>query len=118
MNSGTDANGSHVQEAKKPYALLGAGTLTAAIWKKGDEEDGWSYRFNIFRMQSSTGRVSQLFCPSDVQELVKLCRVLALVLVDDGCISSAQRRSLAALAAQLEIITDLRGPNHDTNSCF
>jgi hypothetical protein len=44
--------------------------------------------------------------------------VLALVLVDDGCISSAQRRSLAELAAQLEIITDSRGPNHDTNSCF
>jgi hypothetical protein len=44
--------------------------------------------------------------PSDVVDLVKLCQVLAATLVDDGCISSDDRRLLQELAAELDAITN------------
>lgn len=91
-----------------PYEMVGAGQLTSSVWKQGDEDSGWAYRFNIFRMAPATGRVSQLLYPSDVPDLVNLCRVLATVLADDGCIPAAQRRALANLAAQLDF---KQGPN-------
>jgi len=92
----------------KPYAMLGAGPLTSALWKAGDERSGWTYRFNIYRMSSRTGHVSELLRPKDVGDLVKLCQVLATTLADDGCIACNQRRALAKLAADLDSITRTR----------
>jgi hypothetical protein len=88
--------------------MLGAGKLTSAIWKSGDERGGWTYRFNVYRMSNRNGQVSQLFRPTDVGDLVKLCQVLAAVLADDGCISCDQRRALAKLADDLDSITRTR----------
>jgi len=92
----------------KPYEMLGAGQLVSAVWKSGDERAGWAYRFNIYRMSQRNGHVSQLFRPTDVQDLVKLCQVLAVTLSDDGCIPIEQRRLLAELAAELDTITSKR----------
>ena len=89
----------------KPYAMLGAGQLVSAVWKAGDERAGWSYRFNVYRMNGRDGHVEQLLRPTDVQDLVKLCQVLAATLADDGCIPTRQRRALANLAAKLDGIT-------------
>ena len=89
----------------KPYAMLGAGPLVSAVWKDGDERAGWLYRFNIYRMGQRNGQVSQLLRPADVQDLVKLCQVLAATLADDGCIPTRERRVLADLAVKLDGIT-------------
>ncbi len=93
---------------EKPYAMLGAGHLTAAIWKSGDDRSGWSYRFNVYRMSNRNGQVSQLLRPTDVQDLVKLSQVLAAVLAEDGCMPTGQRRALDELAARLDTITRTR----------
>jgi hypothetical protein len=95
-----------------PYEMVGAGSLVSAVWKHGDLQSGWAYRFNIFRMRVGSGRVSQLLRPSDIHDLVKLCRVLATVLADDGCIPQTQRRALADLADELDAITSSRDVNH------
>jgi len=92
----------------KPYVMLGAGQLSSALWKAGDEQSGWTYRFNIYRMSSRTGHVSELLRPQDVGDLVKLCQVLAAILADDGCVPRDQRRALAKLAADLDSITCTR----------
>ena len=93
---------------KKPYTMLGAGQLASTIWKDGDERSGWSYRFNVYRMSTHNGHVSQLLRPDDVLDLVKLSQVLAAVLAEDGCIPAAQRRALDELAARLDTITRTR----------
>ena len=90
----------------KPYCMVGAGELASALWKTGDQVAGWRYRFNLFRMPSRSGRVSQLFRPADLTDIVKLCQVLAATLVDDGCLSPADRRALKQLVANLEQITN------------
>lgn len=89
----------------KPMAMVGSGPLTSAIWKSGDEQGGWRYRFNLFRQLAGNGHVSQLFQPADLTHLVKLTQVLAAVLADDGCLSARQRQSLRELATQLDEIT-------------
>jgi|CXWL01.1.fsa_nt_gi hypothetical protein len=87
---------------QKPYAIVGAGTLAASLWKRGNESDGWRYDFTVFRLDPQNGDVSQFLAPCHIGDLVKLARVLAQVVVDDGCVPSAQRRELDALASKLD----------------
>lgn len=86
----------------KPMGMVGAGPLTSMIWKTGDQDAGWRYRFNLFRTAARGGRVSQLFTPADVIHFVKLAHVLAAVLADDGCLSPVERGVLKRLAAELD----------------
>lgn len=81
--------------------MVGAGKLVSTLWKSGDQQAGWRYHFNLFRM-SARGQVGQLLAPEDLIDLIKLARVLAATLAEDGCMSSAQRRELACLAAKLD----------------
>lgn len=87
-----------VRRTQKPYTMAGAGPLVSSIWKSGDSDSGWTYRFNIYRMLPRSGHVAQLFKPEDVLHLAKLCRVLAAILADDGCLPSALRSELAGFA--------------------
>jgi pimeloyl-ACP methyl ester carboxylesterase len=48
---------------------VGAGPLTATIWKSGSENRGWKYRFNIVRTSPKTGDVRQKFAPKNVTEV-------------------------------------------------
>ena len=66
---------------------------------------GPSWRINVYRLSSRDGQVEQLLRPTDMQDLVKLCQVLAATLADDGCIPTRQRCALANLAAKLDGIT-------------
>jgi hypothetical protein len=93
------------KQCHKPHEIVGAGDLTATIWKKGDEHGGWRYHFNVYRQSCRSGAVSQLFRPGDVIDFIKLCQVLAMTLADDGCLEFKQRRQLAELAARLDSIT-------------
>jgi hypothetical protein len=87
-------------------AMVGAGPLTSAIWKLGDEQGGWRYRFNLFRQLAGSGHVSQLFQPSDLTYFVKLTQVLAAVL-------ARKRKLLRQLAAELDEVMQ-RLDNGDT----
>ena len=88
--------------APRPYAMVGAGSLSAAIYKTASEESGWSYRFLIFSIDSAAGTVSQQFAPEDVVNLAKLARVLAVVLAEDGCLDAELRDELNQFAACLD----------------
>jgi hypothetical protein len=83
--------------------MVGAGALSAAIYKDGAEQSGWQYRLMVFSINSSAGTVSQLFGPEDVVSLAKLARVLALVLADDGCLDDQLRKDLDHLARGLDL---------------
>ena len=86
----------------KPYCSVGAGRLTSFIWKTGDDNSGWRYQFNLFRLAANGGRVSQLFAPADLIHFVKLTQVLAAVIADDGCLSPIDRGVLKRLATDLD----------------
>ena len=89
-------------EISKPYCSIGAGRLTSFVWKSGDEDCGWRYRFNLFRLGANGGRVTQLFAPADLMHLIKLTQVLASVIADDGCLSAVDRGVLKRLATDLD----------------
>ena len=88
-----------------PYCMLGAGKLASTVWKTGDEASGWRYRFNVFRL-SSSGRVSQSLRAEDLVALAKLTRVIASILIDDGCIAPQERAALRGLVAFLDLAFD------------
>ena len=92
----------HQQTICRPYCSLGAGRLTSFLWKTGDANSGWRYRFNLFRLGAKGGRVSQLFLPSDLMHFVKLVQVMASVIADDGCLSAVERGVLRRLASDLD----------------
>ena len=92
----------------KPCAMLGTGQLVSNLWKSPDDQGGWTYRFNIYRMSGRNGRVSQLLRPADVQDLVKLCQALAATLANDDCIPAEQQYDLADLSVKLDSSTRTR----------
>ncbi|MEZ6127096.1 MAG: hypothetical protein R3C59_00270 [Planctomycetaceae bacterium] len=96
----------------KPYYTLGAGQLTAFLWKNGSEASGWRYRFNVFRLAASRGRVSQSFRPRDVFHFVKLLQVIASVLSDDGCLCAVDRGVLKRLAADIDALLNNASKSH------
>lgn len=97
-----DKHRSNSTAKNRPYCLVGADRLSAAIWKHGDEENGFRYQFNVFRMLAAHGRVSQLFGPEDVLCLAKLAHILAVALIDDGCIDVDLKRRLKRLVIRLD----------------
>ena len=90
------------QKTTRPYTLVGAEQLTASVYKTGDELRGFDYRFNITRLNSRTGRVNHWFMPDDLFAMVKLARVLAAELADDGCMNAELRNRLVSLATALD----------------
>ncbi len=102
MNNNPDAIKATGPTNNQPYMMLGAGQLCAAVNKEGDEQSGWQYRFNLFRMSKSDGIVEQRFVPSDITDMVKLARVLAFAIADDGCLSRELRDDLRRLSSCLD----------------
>ncbi|MEJ7596203.1 MAG: hypothetical protein WKF77_32245 [Planctomycetaceae bacterium] len=88
----------------KPMMLVGAGPLISAIWKLGNEESGWRYRFNVVRQSVSNGCVTDLFQPVDLIHFVRLIQVLAVEIANDGCLTHDERMMLRSLTRQLDEI--------------
>jgi len=86
----------------KPMMLVGAGPLTSAIWKLGDEESGWRYRFNVVRQSAPSGCVTDLFQPMDLICFIKLIQLLAAEIANDGCLRHDERLMLRNLAQRLD----------------
>lgn len=85
-----------------PYVALGADELSSYIWKTATERGGWQYDFNLFRVGTSDGRVHHTLRPSDLLPLVKLIRLLAAVLTDDGCLDTPELDRLRRLEHRLD----------------
>jgi len=104
--------------------LVGAGPLTSTIWKLGNEESGWRYRFNVARQLVASECVTDLFQPMDLIHFVKLVQVLAAEIANDGCLTHNERMMLKNLARQLDEFLggaaneaeDERTPNTSNNS--
>ena len=98
------ANSKLTQEpcCPKPMMLVGAGPLTSAIWKLGDEESGLRYRFNVVRRSAPGGCVTDLFQPMDLIHFIKLIQVLAAEIANDGCLTHDECVMLKNLAVQLD----------------
>lgn len=107
-----DAQREILKRDHQPYHVLGADKVTSFLWKDGDERTGWQYSFNVFRVDRTTGEVSQLFQPTDVESLARLTRLLAFELSSDGCLPSDLRNDLACLASCLDDV--LRAPTSPT----
>lgn len=88
----------------KPMMHVGAGPLTSSIWKLGDDESGWRYRFNVVRQSVPSGCVTDLFQPVDLIHFVRLIQVLAIELANDGCLTHDECMILKNLARQLDEI--------------
>lgn len=81
--------------------MVGAGPLTALIWKSGHQDSGWRYQFSLFR-QLRAGKVSQLFRPLDLMYFIKLLQVIAAVIADDGCLSPIETGVLRRVEQDLD----------------
>ena len=86
----------------RPMEIVGAGPLLSTIWKLGDEQSGWRYRFNLTRQTSDRSVFTDLFQPGDLIHFIKLIQVLAFVIADDGCLTQSERTTFKNLAAQLD----------------
>ena len=102
MKPGTNAQQTAEPSHNSPYLVVGSGKLVSFVFKEGDEQQGWQFGFNVFRMDRETGAVSQHFRPTDVEALAKLTRLLAAELVHDGCLPSDLSDDLACLASCLD----------------
>jgi hypothetical protein len=99
----TSANSANLGQPK-PYVIVGAGRLSAAVWKTMSADGEADYQFNVFSLDATDGSVCQCFSAHDVGDLAKLAHVLAAVLVDEGCVDSGVRKRLRSLINDLETI--------------
>ena len=97
------------RNSREPYAVIGAGPLVSHLWRIGNQTSGVDYAFNILWMQDESGRVLQKYRPRHVRDLVKLCRVLTSVLLDDGWLNPSTRETLLELDRELAELTCCRG---------
>ena len=92
--------------------MVGAERLTSSVYKTGEDLTGFQYRFNIVCLDSSTGRVTHWLGPDDLEAMVKLTRVLAAELAEDGCLARPLRQRLRIVAAALDETIDLLSDQH------
>ena len=108
MTTQNDATRNNSGSQRTPHAIVGAGRLVSAIWKSENEEAPSSYRFNVYRMNTATGRVTHRFAPKDIEHLVRLAQVLAIELSNDGSLDAELRDDLERLEACLHDVLPRR----------
>lgn len=84
------------------HTVFGVENVVSWVWKLEDEKGGWHYRYNIFRVIETSGRVSQRFTPRDLPKLLRMARALAETFSDDSNLGSELRDDMGCLAACLE----------------
>ncbi len=94
----------HTASDTKPYEMMGAGRLSSALYKVGDETTVWRYRFNIYCTDFNSGRLSHWLQPDDLVDMLKLIQVIASELAFDGCLDKAQLDQMNWVAKCLEAI--------------
>lgn len=89
---------------EQPIAIVGAGQLISHVYRDNDESNPNNYRFNVFRLTSGLTATHELR-PSDLRDIVKLCQVLGVSIVDDGWIPSDTKLALSSLVEDLDSLT-------------
>ncbi|MDA1013845.1 MAG: hypothetical protein O3A00_05250 [Planctomycetota bacterium] len=84
----------------KPDAEIGAGRLSARVWKTRKHEV--DFDFNVYRVERTTGKVDQLFQSGDLADLARLTQLLAAEMSTDEALGQETCDDLACLAACLE----------------
>ena len=113
MKKQKDANEKPKASDFRTCAMLGAGNLAASLSRSGDEQSGWRYRFNIFRMSKTNGRVSHRLLPRDVPDLARLTQLLAFTLSQEEGLSQELRDDLGCLFACLDEVLSAPRENVD-----
>lgn len=100
MTTHKDAeNGTHLLTTK-PDAMVGAGRLAAGLWKNRNGQV--DYDFNVFRVDRTTGDVTQRFQSGDLPDLARLAQLLAAEISRDEALGDETCDDLACLASCLE----------------
>ena len=89
---------------EQPIAIVGAGELISHVYRENDESNPNNYRFNIFRITSGLTVTHELQA-SDLRDIIKLCQVLGVSILDDGWIPSDATSALNSLVEQLDSLT-------------
>ncbi len=99
MNNATHEHPLATSSANNPpHASLGAGQLASMLWKSNEGGAEGNYQFNLFRLLSTTGHVSQLFRPEDIPSLLKLLHLLATTLIAEGVLDTILSDELSRIA--------------------
>jgi len=94
---------------KKAYEVVGSGNWIVAVHKRRRTKEKCEYWFRMLRMEQTVPTTySHRFRPADVLDLPKLAQVLAMTIVQDGCIEQSLREDLACLAAGLDWFLGLK----------
>ena len=94
---------------KKAYEVVGSGNWIAAVHKRWRTKEKCEYWFRMLRAEQTVPTTySHRFRPADVLDLPKLAQVLAMTIVQDGCIEQSLREDLACLAAGLDWFLGLK----------
>ena len=89
---------------EQPIAIVGAGELVSHIYRCDDEANPNNYRFNVFRLTERLTATHELR-PSDLRDVVKICQVLAISMLDDGWIPPDAKSVLNSLIQDLDSLT-------------
>ena len=88
----------------KPIAVVGAGDLISHVFRNNDESNEVEYRFGILRLEDDL-KVTHSIRPCDLRDIVKLCQVLAITILDDGWLDRNQNQVIEELLQSLDEIT-------------
>ncbi len=84
--------------------LVGTERLTARLWKIRQSTGSWNYSFAIDPLRTIGGRETNSFQAVDLEELVLLARILAIVILEDGYVELELRHRLQELVTRLDSI--------------
>ena len=91
-------------ETRPRHDLVGTPKLTARLWKTRHPTGIWNYSFEIDPVRPVDGQVSGSLQAIDLEELVMLARILAIVILDEGYVESSLRLQLQELVTRLDSI--------------
>jgi hypothetical protein len=84
--------------------MLGAGRISAAVWKQDEKRQDWRYVFNLYRLTPTNGHVTQLFQPTDLFDLIRALPMLAGIFADEPRLSEPSAQRLLGFKKTVEAI--------------
>ncbi len=94
-----------ISSTSPPVAVVGAGDLVSHVVRGDEVNDTANYRFSIFRLNADL-RATHALRPEDLPDLIKLCQVVTVAIVDDGWLPDETRDALRKLEGELRMMTD------------
>ena len=89
---------------REPVAVVGAGDLISHLFRTTNDMSEAEYRFGLMRLETDLEATHSLRS-SDLRDIVKLCQVLAISILDDGWLDGNQSFVIEELVQSLDEIT-------------